>query len=336
MSTDLASFLAPGSLLSGVTQRITEFLSVQDLLKYVASSGTHDASSLELSASAASASPGRKGAAPFEASAGGHTGKYNGERSLADSRSQPAAVCCGDGSYQGNWQDMSSREEEIAQGPGAGDEAGGVTRKVRLRNSVPYNHSATESPPLGQGRCGPVASSSIKGSVGGRDRRRHHHKQQQRRQQTPGMGIAAGGGVGVSRGSRHEEQKRGEREQHQENKFGIFGVLLGLGLHPFAAIGMIGGGVSHGVSHFLGQMPLLALLRWAAGGAEMVLGVTFRVALLPYDVTRGVVSYVVGTLEAMLNVATEVRVLDSNSAYNRKLGGKVLSSVVLIRTGREI
>lgn len=41
METDLASFLAPaGSLLGEVTQRVLEFLSVQDLLEYVASSAS--------------------------------------------------------------------------------------------------------------------------------------------------------------------------------------------------------------------------------------------------------------------------------------------------------
>lgn len=84
---------------------------------------------------------------------------------------------------------------------------------------------------------------------------------------------------------------------------GLLGVLIGLGLHPWAALGALRGGVAH----LLGGVPLLALLRWAAGGASTILGVSFRVALLPYDVTKGVVQYVVGSLEAMLNVATEVR-----------------------------
>lgn len=330
MSTDLASFLAPGSLLGGVTQSIMEFLSVQDLLQYVASSATDDVSSPErpsnLAAAAAPASPRTKSSHLLEPSAGGHNGyRHEDCSSSADSRSQDVAGR-GGGSDQGDRPDASSWEEEIPQGPGAGDEAGGVTRTLKPLGSAHYDHSATDAPPLERRGGGAVASSSSDGNVGGGDRRYERHKQQHQHRQARGKGTAAGGG-GRSSEKRREEEQGGKQEEHGQSGFGVFGVILGLGLQPFAALGVIGGGVSHAVFHLLGRVPLLALLRWAAGGAEMVLGVTFRVALLPYDVTRGVISYVVGTLEAMLNVATEVRLVYHTMTLcstTGNLGGKVL------------
>lgn len=301
MSVDLSSFLDSGSLLGGITQRICELLSVQDLLEFVSSvtepSSTADSSTPEHL-------PDREKTI--------HSLLENGTRSGAEFCASGESGACsreaftsagGPSSSKQEWSDfaghycgrhVSPPEEEIPRGPGGGDEAGGGTRSNSTRpSSTPYEHRA--------GMSGGHEGLGGDGGAGGTtsvDRKRvvkHQQEYQQRHQRHQPESRARGGA---------SEETAAAGEKQQQGSFNLLGTLIGLGLQtPLAALGVIQGGVSH----VLRGVPLLALLRWAAGGAEMVFGVTFKMVLLPYDVTKGVISYVVGTLESMLNVATEVR-----------------------------
>ncbi|CAN0031278.1 unnamed protein product, partial [Discosporangium mesarthrocarpum] len=91
----------------------------------------------------------------------------------------------------------------------------------------------------------------------------------------------------------------GNKKRLDEN---LLWMLLTLGLQPWSALGLIHGGVSH----VLSKLSLMGFLRWALGQVAAAWGLTVRVALLPFDISRGVVVYVIGTIEAMMSVATEV------------------------------
>lgn len=323
METDLASFLAPaGSLLGEVTQRVLEFLSVQDLLEYVASSASshlgnnnNDSGGAPAAEEEEAGSPEnpRRQRQPFPSPGIGALRAGGGSNARATPRGETA-----NGRGLSPEEELPHRRENVSS-TGAGDEAGGGSRP-------PTPHRG--------------------GGGGGRARERHHEDEEKGRlgsdageqqwrddQYVDGQETYSdtkeggeyssrrGGGqrdrVGVQVVVRHI----GEREmlsgtptnsskKNNQGPGNLLGVLIGLGLHPWAALGALRGGVAH----LLGGVPLLALLRWAAGGASTVLGVSFRVALLPYDVTKGAVRYVVGSLEAMLNVATEVR-RDGRATY---------------------
>lgn len=317
--TDLASFLSPaGSVLGDVTQRVFEFLSVQDLIQYVASStsdnGKDEVDSPEHQSRRRSSTPsggggGRGGAAVHPC--------RQGAPAVFDSSNGKAVVGAQVGCSRERKRASSNPEEELPHrhqvsarsSRGEGDEAGG-----RSRAPIPRDRKAQRDDDLcaddydeeeglgggggefccdGEGECGAFNKEARFISAG---------------RGSGGLGVEV---VVLGACHRKEEEEEGEEERLdgktkskpcKNEGPSILGILIGLGLHPWAALGAIRGGVAH----LLGGVPLLALLRWAAGGAAAVLGVSFRVALLPYDVTKGVVLYVVGSLEAMLNVAMEV------------------------------
>ncbi|CAB1100163.1 unnamed protein product [Ectocarpus sp. CCAP 1310/34] len=330
MEVDLASFLAPaGYLLGEVSQRVLDFLSVRDLIEYVASSsrtspecgGDSDADTAERVTKEEADYPenprlrrqhpgqGRD----FEGKPlwGGSSGPATTGRNLSPEEEVPHRLHRNNGSVHGSTT-------------GAGDEAGGCSRPPspclsakadpRRRDKKQqewggdddtecsdYNNSSSRfvddcgrAPAAGGpastlgGECSPRTGGSSGCGVqvvvvGGRRR------------------DAKGGLLGPTSRSNSSPKKESRRRSPS-----IFGVLVGLGLHPWATLHGGLAALQGGVAHLLGGVPLLALLRWAAGGASAVLGVSFRVALLPYDVTKGAVAYVVGSLEAMLNIATEI------------------------------
>ena len=339
METDLASFLSPaGSLVGEVTQRVLEFLSVQDLIEYVASSasslvGSDDVAEEEQEEEEEGVGspeiPRRQRQRSTSDAEGAGSGGGRGATGAAG-----AAGSCRNGSASGvtaggGGRGLSPEDElphhleEKRSTTGAGDEAGGGSRPP-----TPYrdNNNGDETTAAGAGAAGAArqqrrrrdrderegvdeergssgsGSDSVEGGEhgGGSGRgvrvvvRRHD-----------GDGGLPGGGAKRAGNGRGRRKERGQGGKHGGKQGGpnILGILIGLGLRPWAALGVLRGGVAH----LLRGVPLLALLRWAAGGASAVLGLSFRVALLPYDVTTGVVGYVVGSLEAMLNVATEVR-----------------------------
>lgn len=299
MTTDLASFLAPESLIGTISQRVCEFLSVQDLVQYVASAAATPAPSRPASGAVEC---GERAKEPINTpdlhlhnNSKRYTGKAGDGGHQRDRRAQPAD---GDASANGsqrtgrksdNEQGRSSRRNSNPRSSSSGKGGSGRWREVRVNKSPPPE----EDVPKEGG-----------GDEAGGSARTH----------TPRLSIPHQPAIRTAGDGQHDNGcGNGEADGKQcdvggggeggEGTYNVFGVLLGLGLQPWVALGMIGGGVSN----LLRGVPLFALLRWAASGASSVLGVTFRVALLPYDVTRGVVSYVVGALEAMLNVATEVR-----------------------------
>lgn len=347
METDLEAFLSPaGSLLGDVTQRVLGFLSVQDLVQYVAtSSSTTEAA---VAAAAGTRSPDYPMRRLPPTRGGGWAGG-----TPSPTRYRPAAARGFDrrgGSSSGYGlrqqadfyrESRPSPEDELPHefeyeyenGRGEGDEAGGSSRPppprfpsrsedgerrlMRWVDDDDYNYNDdrddNEEEDYGDeeaGGCwdrrrvvsdGQLIISSRKG--GARD--------------APSVEVVVVGGGGGG-GARSKEEILADGDDNdkttsttttatnldkKENPTSVLGVLIGLGLRPWTAFGAIGGGVAH----LLSGVPLLALLRWATGSASALLGMTFRVALLPYDVTKGAVCHVVGSIEAMLKVATEVR-----------------------------
>lgn len=252
MSTDLATFLAPGSLVGTVTQRVCEYLSVQDLLQHIAS--VVNASDQNDAAERNSGTP----EITLEER------KKRLEAGNLRRRDYPASSAGFSPRSRDVWQQEGQLLENIPN-EGGGDEAGGGKRSC-------LSHVATSRQTDVRELCS--GSSSTSGQASREASRR--------------------------RCIRDEEDQRREGEEKHD---GLLGLLIGLGTQPLATVGALGGSLAS----LLGGLPLLALLRWAAERAASVLGVTFRVALLPYDMTRGAVSYVVGAVEAILDVATEVR-----------------------------
>lgn len=129
---------------------------------------------------------------------------------------------------------------------------------------------------------------------------------QQQQQQKPSVAIIIGA-ENVSKEGKKGSTSDCNGDDGSEGGAGViskvFGVLLELGPYPRAALGA----VREGVLNLIRGVPLLAFLRWASEGASTVLGVSFRVAFLPFDVTKGIVSHVVGSLQVMLTIAYEVR-----------------------------
>ncbi|CBN77895.1 conserved unknown protein [Ectocarpus siliculosus] len=335
MEVDLASFLAPaGDLLGEVSQRVLEFLSVRDLIEYVASSsptspecgGDRDADTAERVTKDEAdypENPRRRrqhsvSGRDFERQPlrGGSSGPATMGRNLSPEEEVPHRLHSNNGSMH------------FISTTGAGDEAGGGSRPPspylsaktdpRRRDNKQqewegdvdtecsnYDNSSsrfvgdcsTATPAGGLastlgGECSPRTGGSSGCGVhvvvvGGRRR------------------DAKGGLLGPASRSSSSSSSSPQKESRRRSP-SIFGVLVGLGLHPWATLQGGVAALQGGVAHLLGGVPLLALLRWAAGGASAVLGVSFRVALLPYDVTKGAVAYVVGSLEAMLNIATEI------------------------------
>ncbi len=297
-----------------------EFLSVQDLIEYVASSASSLVGNDDDGVSSSEAAEEEEGAGSPEIprrqrqrSASGAKGAGGAARAAAAG----AAVSRNGGGATVN-RGLSPEDElphrlEKSSTTGAGDESGGGSRPPtpyrdcgeaqeqrwrRDRDEPGYDEewggSGGSKGESGSDRRG-GEDSSPRSHGGGRGIRvvvRRHED----------VELLDGGAGGAKQSGRGRGRKKKEREGQQQHGPSILGVLIGLGLRPWAALGALRGGVAH----LLGGVPLLALLRWAAGGASAVLGLSFRVALLPYDVTKGAVGYVVGSLEAMLNVATEV------------------------------
>lgn len=308
MEIDLASFLAPaGSLLGDVTQRVLEFLSVQDLVQYVATSNLEEdnsssSSSIDSNCEARSSTKISQQQNPTDAAGGlGYRDQGFSRRSAQDDF---------DGGYRDGARRAGSstspeeepprRASQTSSARGGGDEAGGRSRAPTPRRAANRGGVMQDHPPGGER------------SWDDREYGLGNHE---------GIVSASGGGGGVdvvvvgrnekdSADSSFSHNGGGRRRRGGGGGKGVIsalGFVIGLGLHPWTALGAIRGGVAHLLGDLLGGVPLLAFLRWAAGGASAVLGLSFRVALLPYDVTKGVVSYVVGSLEAMLTIATEVR-----------------------------
>ncbi|CAN0331682.1 unnamed protein product, partial [Hapterophycus canaliculatus] len=323
MEIDLASFLSPaGSLLGEVTQRVLEFLSVQDLIEYVASSASSNNGNVTSTGGVSAVeeeadSPenhrrGRQERSSPAASGRGVWVEAAVRRGKGGQAALPNRTNCGgsDGSGGSSPEDELPHRREKRSTTGAGDEAGGGSRpptpfcRSDDARICPGNRQAEEE----EEEWGDVSAINGKWSASG---------------ENDGYGEVDGGG----RGGWFDPTKQGEEGAYRQNgggggfqaaalhrhaesevlgqlkprctnasrpagKDGVFGVLIGLGLHPWAALGALRGGVAH----LLGGIPLLALLRWASGGASTVLGVSFRVALLPYDGTKGLVGYVVGSL----------------------------------------
>lgn len=327
MEVDLASFLSPaGSLLGEVTQRVLDFLSVQDLIEYVASSASSNNSNVTGTA------PSDSAAAEEEAGSPENPRRQQPQRSPrggwvqasvrgGKSGQQVAVATCGGSSSGSSPEGELPHRREKRSSTGAGDEAGGGSRPP-----TPYRRSDAEAFPENEpeedeewgdvsainGEC--PTSGDHDDRYGGGEREGWFDPSKQEEQNSYRQRSGGGSGAQVVAVSRRGEGEALDptkprsctsfsREKGKDNNGGVVGILIGLGLHPWAALGALRGGVVH----LLGGVPLLALLRWASGGASAVLGLSFRVALLPYDVTKGLVGYVVGSLEAMLNVATEVR-----------------------------
>lgn len=256
MSIELASFLAPGSLVGTVTHRVCEFLSVQDLIEHIASASV------------------ARGDQPTEAPKvdSGHNSPGVGDskkRIETEKHGRPSYVS--GGSTKGpresviRQRDVHPTIKEIPTG-GGGDEAGGGTRALVPPWATPHQTTVISR------RC--VIADGSRGVV---------HP-------------------GVTKGCTLDAKEVDGENKKKHDGTNLVEMLMGLGKHPMAALEAIGGGVHH----LLRGIPLLALLEWAARGASSVLGVTFRVVLLPYDLAQGAWSYVVRTLEAILDVATEV------------------------------
>ncbi|CAM9377028.1 unnamed protein product [Ectocarpus sp. 4 AP-2014] len=342
MEVDLASFLAPaGDVLGEVSQRVLEFLSVRDLIEYVASSSPtspecgrdSDADTAERVTKEEADYPeyprrrrqhsGRGRDFEGQPLRGGGSGPETTGRNLSPEEEVPHRLHSNNGGMH-------------CSTTGAGDEAGGGSRppspylsakaNPRRRDKKQqelggdddtecsdYNNSSSRF----VGDCGiATAAGGSASSLGG--------ECSPRTGGSSGCGVQVvvvegrrrdtkGGLLGPTSRSRSSSRSGSPKKESRRRSPSIFGVLLGLGLHPWVTlqggVAALQGGVAAlqgGVAHLLGGVPLLALLRWAAGGALAVLGVSFRVALLPYDVTKGAVAYVVGSLEAMLNIATEI------------------------------
>lgn len=257
---DLVSFLVPGSSIGTIAQRVCEYLSVQDLIEYIASISSRREQTPK-GAEDPSSNPDPTPSNP----------KFVLETESYRKRVPVGRGCVGGLWKPEGWQTGESHLVEMIT-QGGGDEAGGGARTLS-------RHWATPN------YCGAVI-----------------------RQQSSSAHL--NGKASVDQGNERHSCTLEDfscQSKGKDNGLNIIGLLIGLSMQPWAALGAIGGGVSH----LLSSLPLLTLLRWAAGGAASVLGVTFRVALLPYGVIRSVVSHVVGALEAMLDVATEVRWLDA-------------------------
>ncbi|CAM9396168.1 unnamed protein product [Ectocarpus sp. 12 AP-2014] len=331
MEVDLASFLAPaGDLLGDVSQRVLEFLSVRDLIEYVASSsptspecgGDSDADTAERVTKEEAdnpENPRRRRQHPgkgrdFEGQPlrEGSSGPATTGRNLSPEEEVPHRL-------------HSNNRSMRSSTTGGGDEAGGGSRPPspylsakadpRRRDNKQQEWGGDDDTECSNydnsssrfvGDCSTAtAAGGLASTLGG--------------ECSPRTGGSSGCGVqAVVVGGRRRDAKGGllgptsrscsssPKKESRRRSPSIFGVLVGLGLHPWATLQGGVAALQGGVAHLLGGVPLLALLRWAAGGASAVLGVSFRVALLPYDVTKGAVAYVVGSLEAMLTIATEI------------------------------
>ena len=337
METDLESFLSPaGSLLGDVTQRVLGFLSVQDLVQYVATSS----STTEAAAAAVTGSPDY----PRHQLPPTRDGRW-GEGTPSPTRYRPAARGFDNRSGSAGYglrqqadfyrESRPSPEDELPHeyeyeyeiSRGEGDEAGGSSRpppprfpsrsedgERRLMRWVDDEDDEEEEVEEDYG------DEEVGGCWGERRRRVVSDGQlfvsskKGGARDAPSVEVVVVGGGGGG-GARSKEERlaggnNGDKTTtktttglDKESPTSVLGVLIGLGLRPWTAFGAIGGGVAH----LLSGVPLVALLRWATGSASALLGMTFRVALLPYDVTKGAVCHVVGSIEAMLKVATEVR-----------------------------
>lgn len=315
MEADLRQFLGlAGSALGEVTRRVLAYLSVQDLIEYVAvaSNQPHN-NTVESKSPENSVAALRDG----EKSSCRRNGDANDRRRIPSSascvtrgaaeRNQSGFRRCGK-TFSSRIGDRLATEGEIPQNPaaesghGGGDEAGGSSKEAITKRTRDPGQSDTWE------------NISFDGREGGRWREGSTLNQKRRNHEfTPesGLGIQVFAvehhGVQGHRGTAvMENNKRTEmttqRKGKEDKDTNILGILIGLGMKPLAAFGAI----KDGLAHVVGGLPLLALLQWAAEASSSILGVTFRIALLPYDVSRGVVLYVMGAVEAMLNVAKEV------------------------------
>ena len=299
METELDTFLAPeGSTLGGVTQRVLSFLSIQDLIDVACAANQPNVTG--------------------ERRENVDCGRENEDIS---SRRESTSMCRAGGGTEGYRPDFP-RQTTFTNLPGGGvppaeaippnysdcksssggDEAGGSSLAA-----VP-DRSKAPQPPEAQAR-------ENEGDREGGSSNESSLKVRQNRASAP-----AGGHVGISgRGievsvvddNEHRRASDGERPKKRathgngqgEEDVNLLRLLVGLGLKPWAAFGAI----RDGLAQVLHGVPLLGLLQWAAGASSSILGMTFRVTLLPYDITKGVVGYVMGSVEAVLNVANEVR-----------------------------
>lgn len=332
MEVDLASFLAPaGDLLGEVSQRVLEFLSVRDLIEYVASSSTSSPECGGGDSDADTAERVTKEEVDFPENPRRrrqHPGRGQ-EQTLRGGSSGPATT---------TGHNLSPEDEvphrlhsnnggmhSISSTTGAGDEAGGGSRPPSPHLSTKTNPRRRDNKQQEWGgdgtRCSGYDKSRFVGDfstaagAGGSATTATLGGERSPRSSRCGVQVVVVGGrrrdaKGGALGPASSSSSRSPKKEPRRRSPSIFGVLVGLGLHPWATLQGGVAALQGGVAHLLGGVPLLALLRWAAGGASAVLGVSCRVALLPYDVTKGVVSYVVGSLEAMLNIATEVSLGD--------------------------
>lgn len=331
METDLKSFLSPaGSLLGEVTQRVLGFLSVEDLVQYVStSSSTTDA------AAAVTTQEPKEPRSPNyprhhlrptrDQGWGGGTPSPTRYRPVVrgfDSRGSTRY-----GRQQADFyresrpspEDELPHEYEYEMSRGEGDEAGGSSRpppprfpsrsEDGERRLMRWRDDGEDNDDDEEEDYGDEEVGGCWDGVGGGERRHRGvsdgllfiSSSKGGARDAPSVEVVV---VGGARSKEERSTDGDDKTTSLENESpSVLGVLIGLGLRPWTAFGAIG----EAVAHLLSGVPLLALLRWATGSASALLGMTFRVALLPYDVTKGAVSHVVGSIEAMLKVATEVR-----------------------------
>lgn len=315
METDLGEFLAPaGSALGEVTQRVLAYLSVQDLIEYVAVASSQPHNTTVDSESTEDSVAALRGGDNSSCKRNGDT---IGRRRIPSSAScvTKEAAARNQSNFPRCGKTFSSRtgvrlatEVEIPHNPatesghGGGDEAGGSSREaITQRTRDPGLPDAWENI-NGNEREG---VRWCEGSRLNQERRNNEFAPES------GLGIQAfvveDCGVQGHQGTAvMEDNKRAEMATQCKGKedqgTNILGILIGLGMKPLAAFGAM----KNSLTHVVGRVPLLALLQWAAEASSSILGVTFHIALMPYDVSRGVVMYVMGAVEAMLNVAKEV------------------------------
>lgn len=315
MEADLSQFLALAGLTLGeVTQRVLAYLSVQDLIEYVAvASNQPDNNTVESKSPEDSVTSLRDG----EKIGCRRNGDVNGRRRIPSSAScvtreeaekkQSDFRRCGK-TFSSRIGVRLATEGEIPHnpatesGPRGGDESGGSLREAITQHTRDPSQSNTWENINDAGRKG---GRWRKGSSLNQERRNHKF--------TPKSGldiqvvaVEHHGVQGQRRTAIMEDNKRTEMatqcKEKEDKDTNILGILIGLGMKPLAAFGAI----KDGLAYVVGGVPLLSLLQWAAEASSSILGVTFRIALLPYDVSRGVVVYVMRAVEAMLNVAKEV------------------------------
>lgn len=347
METDLESFLSPsGSLLGEVTQRVLGFLSVQDLVQYVATSSSTTGSAHREPTEPLSPDDLRYQRSPSRGRGFGGPGtpsptRYRvGTRGLETLEIQRARFYRETGRPSPEEELPHEYDEEsygLRRGKG-GDAAGGSSRgasrcypgrsgdghrrrKRFMTREVAYDDDDDgEENEEGEDHRKDEEEGGCWVNDGGERRRRGVSDGQLFMSSSKGGAriapnaqviVVGGGGGGKEDETQHQQRSPPDGDDDKKTTSlcdekpnpGVLGVLVGLGLRPWTAFGAIGGGVVH----LLSGVPLLALLRWATGKASALLGMTFKVALLPYDITKGAVAHVVGSVEAMLKIATEVR-----------------------------